>query len=225
MLGQIRLQWWREAVAEIFSGGRVRNHEVVQPLAEAVHRHGLLREHLDRIIDAHERDLADAPPATLAELEAYCEDTAARLAWLALGALGVTAPEAHAAAREVGLAWALTGLLRAVPHHARARRLYIPEEILAASGLTPDAVFALRRSPELARAAETLARAALGHLGQARAAPAPRAALPVLLPARLAGQYLKRLMRAGYDVYSPAVAVPDALKSLRLSAAAVTGRY
>jgi phytoene synthase len=225
MLGQIRLQWWREAVEEIYAGGRVRTHEVVQPLAEAVKRHRLSRAHLDRIIDARERDLRDEPPATLAELESYCEDTVARLNWLALEALGVDDERARAAARAVGVAWALTGLVRAIPHHARARRLYIPGEIAAAAGLTADEVFALRPSPALAEAAGMLGHAALAHLAAARRTGSPRPALPALLPARLAGQYLKRLMRARYDVFSPALAVPDALKSLRLSVAAVTGRY
>src|SRR4051812_807159 len=54
MLGQIRLQWWREAVDEIYRGGRVRTHEVVQPLAEAARRGALSRAHLDRMIDARE---------------------------------------------------------------------------------------------------------------------------------------------------------------------------
>src|SRR3546814_13598357 len=35
MIGQIRLQWWRESLAGIYEG-RARQHEVVQPLAHAV---------------------------------------------------------------------------------------------------------------------------------------------------------------------------------------------
>src|SRR3546814_19486271 len=35
MIGQIRLQWWRESLAGIYAG-RARQHEVVQPLARAV---------------------------------------------------------------------------------------------------------------------------------------------------------------------------------------------
>lgn len=225
MLGRIRLQWWREVIEEIYSGSRVRAHEVAQPLAEAVRAYGLTREHLERVIDARERDLEDDPPATLAELEAYAEDSSSRLLWLALEALGVRDAAAGEAAREIGIAWALTGLIRAIPHHARCRRLYIPADVAAEAGLTPEQVFALRPSPPLASAAERLAAAALAHLGAGRRRGAPRAAIPALLPARLAGQYLKRLMRARYDVFSPALMVPDGLKTLRLSAAAVTGRY
>src|SRR5512133_1430733 len=33
MLGQIRLQWWRENIAAAFAGDAIRHHPVVEPLA------------------------------------------------------------------------------------------------------------------------------------------------------------------------------------------------
>src|SRR3546814_8066529 len=42
MIGQIRLQWWRESLAGIYEG-RARQHEVVQPLAHAVAARALPR--------------------------------------------------------------------------------------------------------------------------------------------------------------------------------------
>ena len=36
MLGEIRLQWWREALDQIYGDGPVRAHEVTTPLAVAV---------------------------------------------------------------------------------------------------------------------------------------------------------------------------------------------
>jgi len=69
MLGQIRLQWWREVVDAAYAGTSARRHEVVQPLVAAIAECGLSRTHFDRIIDTRERDLADASPADLAVLE------------------------------------------------------------------------------------------------------------------------------------------------------------
>src|SRR5262249_59311777 len=40
MMGLMRLQWWRDALAEIYAGTE-RRHQVVQPLAAAIRRHGL----------------------------------------------------------------------------------------------------------------------------------------------------------------------------------------
>src|SRR3546814_5074662 len=56
MIGQIRLQWWRESLAGIYEG-RARQHEVVQPLARAVAARALPRALLETIIDAREFDL------------------------------------------------------------------------------------------------------------------------------------------------------------------------
>src|SRR5437588_1275677 len=33
MLGQIRLQWWRENIAAAFEGGFIRHHPILEPLA------------------------------------------------------------------------------------------------------------------------------------------------------------------------------------------------
>ena len=86
MLGRIRLQWWRESIDGIYDG-RVRRHEVVEPLAHAVDHYDLTRGHFDRVIDARDFDLEDRAPVDLAELESYAEATAAPLMWLALAGI------------------------------------------------------------------------------------------------------------------------------------------
>src|SRR5439155_14045553 len=106
-----------------------RQHELAAPLAAVIGGHRLTRAHFDRMIDTRERDLAEEPPATLGDLEDYAEGTAATLLFLALEVLGVTEPAARASAREVGIGYALAGLLRAVPFHARAGRSYIPADL------------------------------------------------------------------------------------------------
>ena len=98
MLGQIRLQWWREAVDAAYEGAPARPHEVAEPLAAVIRGHALTRTHFDRMIDTREHDLADEPPATLAALENYAEGTAATLLSLALEVLGVAEPAANGTA-------------------------------------------------------------------------------------------------------------------------------
>src|ERR1043166_4968177 len=46
MLGQIRLQWWREVVSAAFSGEAPRHHLVAEPLTAAIREFGLSRDHL-----------------------------------------------------------------------------------------------------------------------------------------------------------------------------------
>lgn len=228
LLGRIRLQWWRESLDAAYAGGSMRRHEVVEPLSLAIREHRLSREHFDRLIEAREVDLADAPPATIAMLEAYCEATSSRLLWLALEVLGLGSDEAaRAAAREVGIAYALAGLLRAIPFHARAKRQYIPAELAAETGLDPARLFALEPTAELASAVAALAARAGHHLAAARelAIKVPKSALPALLPGRLAAMSLKRIARAGHDVFDRRLAAPRRASAAGLAWSALRGRF
>jgi NADH dehydrogenase [ubiquinone] 1 alpha subcomplex assembly factor 6 len=228
MLGQIRLQWWRESIDAIYAGGPVRHHEVVEPLAAAIRQRALSRGHFERLIDGRARDLEAEPPASLAELEAYAEDTSARLVWLALEALGERGEAALKAGREVGIAYALAGLLRAVPFHARFKRLYLPSDLCAAAELrVAEDLFELRVSAALRQVVQRVAAAASEHLAAARALrrQVPHAALPALLPAVLAAADLARLARAGYDPLDRRVAAPDPWRGWRLTLAALARRY
>jgi phytoene synthase len=216
-LGELRLAWWREALEGIYAG-RPPNHEVAMALAAAVRRCGLEREPFERLIEARALDLAGTAPATLAALEAYAEDTSAGLMHLALQVLDARGAEAAAAGRHVGIAWGLTGLLRAVPFHAAAKRLYLPRELTAAAGLEPGDLFELRSGPALCRVSEQMAGRAREHLAAARAlkAQVPKRALPVLLLARLASQALASLEKAGYDPFDPSVQAPHPGRVWRL---------
>lgn len=227
MLGQIRLQWWREALAEIYEGKEVRRHHVVEPLATAIRDHGLAQAAFERLIDAREADLNPAPPPDLATLESYAEATSATLQSLALTVLGVEDETAETAARQVGIAWALTGLLRAIPFHARQKRLYLPEDHLAVTGVQTAELFELQSSDALAGVVMRLAKRARERMSEARRLRrnVPRAALPALLPACLAEAYLARLERADFDPFDARVQVELPNRALRLWWAAVRRRY
>ncbi|HXQ51784.1 MAG TPA: squalene/phytoene synthase family protein [Stellaceae bacterium] len=228
MLGRMRLQWWRDSIAAIYDGTPVRRHEVVEPLAQAIRANRLTRVHFDRLINAREADLDDAPPADLAALEAYAEASSVPLVLLALEVLGVRDEMAASAGRAIGIAFALAGLLRAAPFHARAHRAYLPADLVAARGIELHrTLFELRPTPGLADVAAAVAARARAHLDAARTLrpQVPRAALPALLPAVLAGRSLSALERAGYDVLAPRLARPDGGKAWRLAFAATFGRY
>lgn len=226
MLGQIRLQWWREAIDAAYGGGGVRRHEIVEAITAVIRERQLNRASVDRLIDTRERDLDDEPPATLAALEDYAEGSSAVLIYSALEVLGAGEPEALEAARHVGIAYALSGLIRAMPIHAQAGRSFIPAELATEAGLDPRDYAAMRPAPALRQAVETIAGAARRHLAEARGlrSRVPAAALPALLPARIAENALQRLERAGFDPFSSA-ALNDPLQSWRLSWAALRRRF
>ena len=55
MIAEMRLQWWRDVLTEIQSGGGVRNHEVATPLAEVLPPHAA--QILDQLIEARRWDI------------------------------------------------------------------------------------------------------------------------------------------------------------------------
>ena len=234
MMGLVRLQWWRESIDGIYAGAP-RRHAVIQPLAAAVHRHGLSRAHFDRLIDTRETDMEDTPPATLSALLDYAEGTSSSLVLLALEILSGP-PEtdgkgrgepALAAGRDIGIAWALAGLLRAIPFHARAKRLYLPADLIEQSGVRAGDIFEFRPSPQLAEIVGEVTQAARTHLTKARKQRRhiSRRLLAALLPGILADLYIRKLEKAGYDVFDGHVQLAPPGRAWRLAFGALRGRY
>ena len=178
----IRLAWWREVVE-----GAERRHEVATPLAAALSERRLDRAALLALIDARESEVA-AEFATLAEWRAYLfagEGGLAAAAGAVLGAQPVPA------LRAFGAAYGAARLLRGIPALARRGRVLLPADILAAHGLSAEAV-GVAEAPALAPVRRQLASEAAAWLAEARRSKLPRAALPAALPAVLAARDLKR---------------------------------
>lgn len=227
LIGEIRLEWWREAIAGAYAG-TPRQHAVVACLAEAIHAHGLTRAHFDRLLDARSFDQARTAPATLLDLKVYAEATSSGLIRLALEILGVGENEAaKQAARAIGIAWALTGLLRAVPFHGRSERVYLPDDLMEAGGVSMRQLQSGKSTPGLVGIAKTLAEEAHANLRIARQASSevPKAALPALLLGALADGHLGVLEKTGYDLFDPRVQRPQPFREARLWLRARAGSY
>jgi len=206
LIGQMKLQWWRDIVAAIYDDGTVpKGNPVVAALTEAVRTYGLTREYFDDLLMARERDLSDDSPQDVQALEEYAAGTSASLTALALEVLGARDESSKTAGRHVGIAWALTGLLRAVLFHARANRFLLPQTLMAAENLTPHDVQESKNAARIAVVVEQIAARAGAHIDKARSysKAVDRRALPALLPATLADEYLKGLARRGFDVFDP----------------------
>ncbi len=206
LIGRMKLQWWRDLIATIYEGRDVpKGNPVVQSLADIIQRHGLARDDFETLLDTRERDVGDENFADVADLETYADGTSARLTSLALQILGATDEASRVAGRHVGIAWALTGLMRAVLFQAKANRVLLPQDLLTDAALTPHDVQERRNAARLGAVIEQVAQTAHAHLAKARtyAARIDRRALPALLPATLADSYLYGLQRRKYDVFDP----------------------
>lgn len=224
LLGQIRLQWWRETIEGLFEG-TPREHPVVDALGAAIKDHALPREHLESLIDAREADLEDTPPRDLAALEAYARETSGGLSALVMSCLSDSNDAAIDAARLIGTAWAIIGLARAVGFHAQTQRVYIPEDLLSEYEVERRRLFDLKPSPGLNLAIEAMVARADELLNQARARsgdiakPARRG----LMLAGLADRHIAAIRKVDHDPFEIPAARPAPL--LRLTLWAWAGRY
>lgn len=114
MIAAMRLQWWTDAIAEIYEGRPPRRHEVVTPLAEVIEAHDLPREPFDALIEARHRDIEPEPHPDAEALWAWLGATGGGLTWLAAKALGAD-PSLESLARSQGTASAAANLIAALP--------------------------------------------------------------------------------------------------------------
>jgi phytoene synthase len=86
MIAEMRLQWWRDALEEIASGGTVRRHEVTLPLADVVDVDGARA--LDRLVAARRWDVYKDGFEDAEHFNEYLDATAGELMWQGARALG-----------------------------------------------------------------------------------------------------------------------------------------
>lgn len=193
MMGAIRLQWWHEAFDELFAG-KPRHHQALLALSETLKTLKLPRALFDEIIDAREHDFDTEPFPDMRALEAYAEATssnAMRLAARILGA-GATIDDL---AREAGVAYALTGLLRALPYRSARRRSVLPGSLVSRAGIDIEDIFAGQNSPALKSVIDDVASNARTRLRSV----VPLS--PALLPAALCPLYLRVMTRVSFDPF------------------------
>jgi phytoene synthase len=223
MMGEIRLQWWRETI-EGARAGNPRAHDVAQGLAEILSRFDLPQSLFDEMIDARGFDVSPDVFETVGALEDYGAATVGSLIQLAARILGA-GERYDQQAREAGIAYALCGVLRAIPHHAARRKLYLPMDLLNTVQLSPDDIFAGQGGEKLKAVMAQLSLRAQNHLGSARAFGRPKRALPAFLPVALAPGYLKLMTRPGFDPFRDPAQVAQPRKQWALLAAATRGKF
>jgi phytoene synthase len=207
--GEVRLQWWRDALTGE-GRGDVTSHPVAGAILDVIGRRNLAIKPLVDLIDARVFDLYDDPMPTVNDLEGYCGETSSALMQIAALVLAEGAdPGTADLAGHAGAAYAMTGLLRAFALHASRGQVFVPAEILAASGISRDEIVAGRAVPGLTRALEAMRGLARDHFAKAEAlvAAADPLTAPAFLPMAAARLYLDRMDHLVADPFRASVEV------------------
>lgn len=198
LAGEIRLQWWRDALAADSASG----HPVADALRETVRRRGLDMAAVLAPIEGYGRELYEDGLQDLREFDAYVGETEGAALRLALDIVGIDRGALPPDVLDTGArALALTRLALTLPQHLAHGRLPVPAEYVR-----------FARDPRGCSAAEAreAARAIMGELArEARTALARfrvqsaglgREALGAFLPLALAESYLAAALAPGRDV-------------------------
>lgn len=193
--GEIRLQWWRDVLGANTPEAS-EGHPIAVALLKTIREHRLPLATFQNYLDARIFDLYDDPMPSRNDLEGYYGETASALIQLASMILDPAASARYATlAGHAGCAQAAAGLLRLLPIHRARGQCYLPKDILAAAGTTPEEFIAGDGGPAAGRAIVAMVALAREHLAafKAGAAELPETLRPAYLPLALTGAYLKRI--------------------------------
>lgn len=204
--GEIRLQWWIDALTGEGHGG-TEGHPVLAELKRATARFDLPVDDLTRIVDAWLFDLYDDPIPTEAALDAQFAGTRSQLFRLGAQVCGGKSLAVSAELiRHAGLAEGLAWMIAMLPRHASRRQLYLPGELLELNGVSTADLFAGKATPALRRVIAYLVHEARNHLAAVADGldAAPGELHPAFLPLAGVGRQLARLERVEFDPFRAA---------------------
>ena len=189
-LALIRLQWWREVVE-----GEAKRHEVATPLSEAIAAGTLKPAGLLALIEARETEVY-GDFETILDWRAWVLAGAGGLTVAAASALGAPEPERF---RPFGAAYGVSGVLRATGVLAAQGTCFLPRDVLAGHGLSPEAFIDNPASVPARAVLDDAVREGKALLTDARRIAIPRPYVAAALPAVFARRDLAAW---------PAVAMP-----------------
>lgn len=209
--GEIRLQWWADAIT---GGGHgdVRQNPLTDALLTVIERYRLPTGTFARLIAARRFDLYDDPMPDLETFEGYAGETASTLLQLSAMILNDGEQvEPGDAAGHLGVAQAMLGHLRALGYVSSQGRIMLPGSILEANGVHETELFAGRDSEGLHAALSQIAELAEDHLAKARTAIAalPASLRPAFAVIALLDRDLAQWRNASTNPFAPPASQPD----------------
>jgi phytoene synthase len=205
MPGEIRLQWWRDLLGGA-GRGEVDANPVAAVLRDTVVRYRLPPQMLLNLIDGRAFDLYNEPVPDLTYLESYAMNTSSALIDMAGRILcDGRDPDIGELAGHAGIAYAIAGLLLALPVHSARGRIYLPGDLMRRYGANAADAFAGEATTPLRAVLAEMRLRARQHLDAARnlLKDAPAEVAPALLPVALVRSVLDRMERRSYRSLLP----------------------
>jgi phytoene synthase len=141
----------RHELDDVYAGRPDPDDEVLVAMADMVRRFDVPRAHFDALIDGVEMDLTRRRYATFADLKEYCDRVAGAVGLVSLHIFGYHDPEAPVRAADLGVGMQIVNIVRDVAEDAERDRIYLPQDEMAAHGVTDDDILAGRTTDGMRR--------------------------------------------------------------------------
>jgi phytoene synthase len=200
-LAAAKLAWWRSEVASLFAGNP--QHPVTRALHPFREKFSITAERLNEIIDGMEMDLTQTRYLDWPGLERYCHRVAGVVGLLAAGIFGYRNPRTLDYARDLGIAFQLTNVIRDVGEDARKNRIYLPMDDLKRFNVPASDILQSRESAGFRALMAFQAARARSYYERAMAALPPedrRAQRSGLIMAAIYRTLLEEIERDGFRV-------------------------
>jgi phytoene synthase len=163
-----RLTGWRHEIESLYAGHP--RTPVGRALAPPVVRFGLDKENFLAVIDGMEMDAGRRLRiADMDHLRLYCDRVACAVGRLSNRIFGIDDEAGARVARALGEALQLTNILRDIDEDARRDRLYLPQDMLGAHGITETDAGAVLAHPNLPGVCAEMAEIAQHRFNEAAA--------------------------------------------------------
>jgi phytoene synthase len=137
-VARTKLAWWRREIQSVFDGAP--QHPVAQALVPVVREHALEPGQFQTVIDGMSMDLEQVRYVDFGSLEHYCHRVAGVVGLMSAAIFGATQRATSGFARDLGIAFQLTNIVRDVGEDALRGRIYLPQDELARFGVPPSQV-------------------------------------------------------------------------------------
>lgn len=225
MMGEVRLQWWRDTLSGAPHGDAHAN-PIADALLETIRVHDLPLAPLLNMIEARQFDLYDDPMPDRSAFEGYAGETASSVIQLCCTILNAgNAAKTADAAGHAGVAQLVAGSLLLMPIHRSRGQVYVPGDLLGAVGLDRDGFLSGRDQTLIEQAVKGFIALGREHLNAARqqSGNVNQSCFPAFLPAATIEMILDRAGNLGASVHDTSMSIAQWRRQWRFWSAARKG--
>jgi phytoene synthase len=134
----------RRELDSVYDGTPDPEDAVLVAMADTVSRYDIPRAHFDALLDGVEMDLTRHRYASFDDLKVYCDRVAGAVGLISLHLFACKDPDAPEHAGDMGVGMQVVNIMRDVAEDAARDRIYLPQDEMAAYGVTDDDILSGR---------------------------------------------------------------------------------